>query len=114
MRHKPSLDEFKKRAAKGNLIPVYTEILADLDTPVSAFLKIREGNYCYLLESVEGGERIARYSFIGTEPYRIIKTSSGDKIDPLPLVARELDRYEIVPVSGLPRFSGGAVGYLAY
>ena len=110
----PTLEEVKKLKNRGNLIPIYRELVADLETPVSAFLKINRGGNSFLLESVEGGERIARYSFIGTEPYKIIKTSGRDKADPLSLIEQELDRYEIVPVSGLPRFSGGAVGYLAY
>jgi len=110
----PKLEEVKKLKDRGNLIPIYRELVADLETPVSAFMKINRGGNSFLLESVEGGERIARYSFIGTEPYRIIKTSNKDKIDPLPLIAQEMDRYKIVPVSGLPRFSGAAVGYLAY
>ena len=110
----PKLEEVKKLKDRGNLIPIYRELVADLETPVSAFMKINRGGNSFLLESVEGGERIARYSFIGTEPYKIIKTSAGDKVNPLPLIAQEMDRYKIVPVSGLPRFSGGAVGYLAY
>ena len=110
----PKLEEVKKLKDRGNLIPIYRELVADLETPVSAFMKINRGGNSFLLESVEGGERIARYSFIGTEPYKIIKTSASDKVNPLPLIAQEMDRYKIVPVSGLPRFSGGAVGYLAY
>jgi anthranilate synthase component 1 len=110
----PTLAEVKKLKDKGNLIPVYRELVADLETPVSAFLKINRGGNSFLLESVEGGERLARYSFIGTEPYKTITTAGRDKTDPLPLISEELDKYKIVPVSGLPRFSGGAVGYLAY
>ncbi len=110
----PTLEEVKKLSKEGNLVPVYREIVADLETPVSAFLKINRGGYSFLLESVEGGERLARYSFIGTEPYDVLKTKKEDKIDPLPLVAAELKKYKIVPVSGLPRFCGGAVGYLSY
>jgi len=110
----PSLEEVRKLKDKGNLIPVYREMVADLETPVSAFMKINKSGNSFLLESVEGGERIARYSFIGTEPYKIIKTSEGEKADPLPLIAGELEKYRIIPVDGLPRFSGGAVGYLAY
>ncbi len=109
----PTLEEVKKHKKDGNLIPVYREIVADLETPVSAFLKINRG-YSFLLESVEGGQRLARYSFIGTEPYRVLTTRAKDKTDPLPLIAEELNRHKIVPVSGLPRFCGGAVGYLAY
>ena len=110
----PTLEEVKKLKKKGNLVPIYRELVADLETPVSAFLKINRDGNSFLLESVEGGERLARYSFIGTEPYKIITTSSEDKIDPLPHIAQELKNYKIVPVNGLPRFSGGAVGYLAY
>jgi len=98
----PTLEEVKKHKKDGNLVPIYREIVADLETPVSAFLKVNHGGYSFLLESVEGGQRLARYSFIGTEP------------DPLSLIAEELNKYKIVPVSGLPRFCGGAVGYLAY
>jgi len=110
----PTLEEVKKLAKKGNLVPIYREIVADLETPVSAFLKINRGGYSFLLESVEGGQRLARYSFIGTEPYRRLVTKANDSIDPLPLIAREIKKYQMVPVSGLPRFCGGAVGYLAY
>jgi len=110
----PTLEEVKKHEKDGNLVPVYREIVADLETPVSAFLKVNRGGYSFLLESVEGGQRLARYSFIGTEPYRVLTTRGDDKTDPLPLIAEELNKYKIVPVSGLPRFCGGAVGYLAY
>jgi len=110
----PTLDEVKKHAKDGNLVPVYREIVADLETPVSAFLKVNRGGYSFLLESVEGGERLARYSFIGTEPYRVLTIRGEDKTDPLPLIAEELEKYKIVPVSGLPKFCGGAVGYLSY
>lgn len=110
----PTLEEVKKQGRDGNLVPVYREIVADLETPVSAFLKINRGGYSFLLESVEGGEQLARYSFIGTEPYRVLTTRGEDKIDPLPLIAEELSRYKVVPVSGLPKFCGGAVGYLGY
>jgi len=110
----PTLEEVKRHKKDGNLIPVYREIVADLETPVSAFLKVNRGGYSFLLESVEGGQHLARYSFIGTEPYRILTTSAKDKTDPLPLIAGELNKYKIVPVSDLPRFCGGAVGYLAY
>lgn len=110
----PTLEEVKKLKGKGNLVPIYREIVADLDTPVSAFLKVAQGQYSFLLESVEGGQRLARYSFIGTQPYRTLTTRKEDNVDPLQLVAQELNRYKTVAVSGLPRFIGGAVGYLAY
>jgi len=110
----PTLAEVRKHEKDGNLVPIYREIVADLETPVSAFLKVNRGGYSFLLESVEGGQRLARYSFIGTEPYKVLSTRGGDKADPLPLITGELEKYRIVPVSGLPLFSGGAVGYLAY
>jgi len=115
----PSLDEARGLAAKGNLCPLYCEVPADLETPVSAFLKVARGRYSFLLESVEGGERLARYSFIGTEPYRTLRagpglSGDGSSGDPLVAVEAELGRFKAVPVPGLPRFTGGAVGYLAY
>ncbi len=110
----PTLEEVKKRRGEGTLIPVYREIVADLETPVSAFLKINRNGNSFLLESVEGGERLARYSFIGTEPYRMLSTKSQDNTNPLPLIAQELNKYKMVPVADLPRFCGGAVGYLGY
>ena len=110
----PTLEEVKKHERDGNLVPIYREIIADLETPVSAFLKVNRGGYSFLLESVEGGQRLARYSFIGTEPYTVLTTKGEDKTNPLPPVTEELKKYKTVPVSGLPRFCGGAVGYLAY
>jgi anthranilate synthase component 1 len=110
----PTLEEFRALRNQGNLVPIYREIVADLDTPVSAFLKIKRGGYSFLLESVEGGEHAARYSFVGTEPYQVLSTSEGDKADPLHLIAEELNRHKLVPLNGLPDFCGGAVGYLAY
>ncbi|MFH1638797.1 MAG: anthranilate synthase component I [Chloroflexota bacterium] len=110
----PALEEVKKLKKEGNLVPVYREIVADLETPVSAFMKINRGGYSFLLESVEGGERLARYSFIGTEPYLVQITRGEEKKDPLPAIAEELGKYKIVPIKGLPRFCGGAVGFLSY
>jgi len=114
--YRPTLDEARALARQGNLIPIYREVSADLETPVSAFLKVARGGYSFLLESVEGGERLARYSFIGTEPYRILRTGPGCGYegDPLRPVEAELGPVRPVPVEGLPRFTGGAVGYLAY
>jgi anthranilate synthase component 1 len=118
--YRPTLDEVKRLAdaGKGNLAPLYRDVLADLETPVSAYLKVARGRHSFLLESVEGGERLARYSFIGTEPYRILRTGPvvGPEmsVDPLPLIEEELSRHQLIPVPGLPPFHGGAVGYLAY
>ena len=113
----PSLKEVKALAGQGNLVPIYREITADLETPVSAYLKVAQAPYSFLLESVEGGERLARYSFIGTEPFDVVKTGPGQpdaEVDPLRLVQERLDRYTPVAIPGLPRFHGGAVGFLSY
>ncbi len=124
---KPDLKEFVKKSKNGNLIPVYREILADLDTPLSAFLKLK-GKTGFLFESLEGGEKWARYSFIGTDPSLIIEGSGLDitltkgrqkkKVragkDPLEIIASELKKYKPVIMPGLPRFFGGFVGYLGY
>jgi anthranilate synthase component 1 len=114
----PALEEVRElaRTSGGNLLPVYREVTADLETPVSAYLKVRQGPYSFLLESVEGGERLARYSFIGTSPYRVLETGDGREWegDPLIPLERELSRYKLVPVPGVPSLSGGAIGYVAY
>ncbi len=114
MSYLPGIDEVRRLAAtgKGNLVPVYREVRADLETPVSAYLKVARGNTSFLLESVEGGERIARYSFIGTEPYRVER--AGGSADPLLAVEDELRRFRVIHPPALPRFTGGAVGYLGY
>ncbi len=123
----PSLDEFKAKATQGNLIPVYREIMADLETPVSAFLKLDRGDFSFLLESVEGGEKWGRYCFLGGEP-SIIFQSKGSRVeisrhgdsevregvDPLDALKQLMNEYHPVEVEGLPRFVGGAVGYLTY
>ena len=109
-----------------NMVPVFRDVPADLETPVSAFLKVARGEYSFLLESVEGGERLARYSFIGTEPYRVFRSGPyadpKEGTDPLVEIEAELSRYrlshpkdtEMSTAGGLPRFTGGAVGFLAY
>ena len=74
----PSFTDFRKKLKKGNLIPVWQEVLADFDTPVSAFKKIEAGKYSFLLESVEGGEKWGRYSFLGSEPTVIFKSKNGN------------------------------------
>jgi len=114
----PTLAQVKALARHGNLVPIYREVAADLETPVSAYLKVAQGDHSFLLESVEGGERLARYSFIGTEPYRVVRLGPyrdpREGSDPLRAVEEELGRFRLAPVEGLPRFTGGAVGYLAY
>jgi len=124
----PSLEEFRNKATQGNLIPVYSEILADMETPVSAFKKIGKNKCSFLLESMEGGEKWARYSFIGLDPAMIFK-SKGSRVEltkngeteviedcayPLDVLKDIMHAYRLVEVEGLPRFFGGAVGYLSY
>ena len=113
----PSLEQVASYEGEANLVPVYREINADLETPVSAYLKVANGPYSYLLESVEGGERMARYSFIGTDPQKIIKTGAGEElgaIDPLKPVEEMLSEFRLADVDYLDKFNGGAVGYISY
>jgi len=124
----PSKKDFIKLAKKGNLIPVYAEILADTETPVSSFSKLKDSDYAYLLESVEGGERIGRYSFLGSNPCLVFR-SRGKRIEiiegrkskkfttkltPLDELKKLLNKYKFVRIPGLPRFCGGFVGYIGY
>ncbi|MDO8586571.1 MAG: anthranilate synthase component I [Armatimonadota bacterium] len=123
----PDKQEFIKRAKQGNLVPVYREILADMETPVSAFKKIADSDYTFLLESVEGGERMARYSFLGSGASVIMRSKGRtveingvtrlelkDSQDPLHVLEQLLAQYRYVPDPELPRFCGGAVGYIGY
>src|SRR5437763_1969973 len=126
----PSLEGFTERAERGNLIPVYREILADLETPVSAFLKIGGRPHSFLLESVAGGEQISRYSFIGGEPFMVLKTKGrsveilrdGERErrelkvgeDPLHSLKELMAGFRFVKDPELPPFCGGAVGYIGY
>ena len=113
----PSLEEVKRLGESANLVPVYVEINADLETPVSAYLKVARPPYSFLLESVEGGEQLARYSFIGTEPTRIVKTGPGQAegaVDPLVPIERALSEFTIADIGPAVRFNGGMVGYLSY
>jgi anthranilate synthase component 1 len=138
--YQPTLEEARRlrdaaRAGEpdaGNLLPVSCELFADLETPVSVYLKVAGGPYTFLLESVEGGERIARYSFVGLDPYLVMTMRgraatltwrSGPRAgtcetvpcdDPLRLIEAELARSRLVKLPGMPRFHGGAVGYLGY
>ena len=123
----PDFETFKALSSRGNLIPVYREILADTETPVSATLKLG-GSPSFLLESMIGGEKWARYSFLGSRPSRTIR-SRGKKVeirdqntgsqrfeaeDPVEVIKREIEAYTPVDVPGLPRFYGGLVGYIGY
>jgi anthranilate synthase component 1 len=136
----PSLPEFLKLAAQGNLIPVTRRLLADFETPLSAYWKLRGQGESFLFESVEGGEHLGRYSFVGCNPRAVIK-QTGNRIevsesgrvvdkfaiapkggtdcdkcvrDGLQVVEQMLSRFKPVDVPGLPRFTGGAVGFLGY
>jgi anthranilate synthase component 1 len=125
--YRPSLDEVRVLSQQGNVIPVFREIIADLETPVSAYLKVARGRYSFLLESVEGGERLARYTFIGSDPFLTLRLKNGiadanlqgykhstSFSDPLVALQSYLSPYRTVALPGLPRFLGGAVGYLSY
>lgn len=121
-----SFKDFKKLASMGNLVPVIAQVSADTETPISAFLKMTQGPYRFLLESMEGGERWGRYSFLGSEPAMVLRSrgkqielQEGRKVqhlvgDPLELIRNILKQYQPVEVPGLPRFAGGWVGYLSY
>jgi len=110
----PSLEEVRALSSGHDLVPVYETVISDTETPVSAFLKLRDGGPAFLLESAEHG-RVGRYSFIGVRPRHVIRWSSGDPGDPYALVQAELDRARAprMPDLDLP-FAGGAVGMFAY
>jgi len=147
----PTLEEFLKLAGQGNLIPVTCRLLADVETPLSAYRKIRGQGESFLFESVEGGEHLGRYSFVGCNPRAVIR-QTGDRIevvengkvvenflvrrtgvarvpelkngdrqdacptvhDGLEVVERVMKKYRAVALPGLPRFTGGAVGFIGY
>src|SRR5277367_1211679 len=128
----PSPDEFSELAARGNLIPVTRRILADLETPLSAYRKIRGAGESFLFESVEGGEHLGRYSFVGCNPRAVVKQTENrvevlengkvlesfvigkDVKDGLEVIERVMKKFRAVAVAGLPRFTGGAVGFIGY
>ena len=138
--YSPTLDEFLKLAAQGNLIPVTRRILADIETPLSAYRKIRGRDEAFLFESVEGGEHLGRYSFVGCNPRAVIRQQGGrvevlengkvvdtftvaakgraqggkDVRDGLQVVEQLMRKYRPVAIKGLPRFTGGAVGFIGY
>jgi anthranilate synthase component 1 len=125
----PTLEAFRGLAKEGNLVPVFRELYADLDTPVSVFLKLRQEAPTFLLESVEGGEKLARYSFLGIGHNLLLKASGNKAIihrngerqkvnlegrDCLHLIQELLAQRQVVRIPGLPRFFGGAIGYISY
>ncbi|TWH64419.1 anthranilate synthase component 1 [Azomonas agilis] len=122
-------DEFLRLAAEGyNRIPLYFEVLADFETPLSLYMKLADAPNSYLLESVQGGEKWGRYSIIGLPCHSVLRvfdhqvsiqhegveTESLSVDDPLSFVEQFKERYQVAPVSGLPRFNGGLVGYFSY
>jgi anthranilate synthase component 1 len=127
----PPLETARELARKGNAIPVSTSFVDDCETPVSAFLKLRDGGPCFLLESAEQG-RLGRYSFLGFRPRSVLRWEAGtlsewtgdrfdcepvrrvDAPDPYAATSRYLNRYRLAPVAGLPPFAGGAVGFFGY
>jgi len=127
MQIQPSLLQIEALRAAGNLCPVYAEVLADLETPVSAFLKVAEhAEHAFLLETVEGGQQVGRYSFLGKGPFLLLRSEGGRTIVEEAGTRREsdqpfietlrglMDRFRSPFVPGLPRFTGGAVGCLGY
>ncbi len=126
---RPEFDKIRSLADSRGLVPIYRDILGDTETPVSAYLKIRaKGTLSFLLESVEGGEKIGRYSFLGVDPFLIFRSRGRDITvedlrgggtrshtgDPISELRKLLAQYRSAHVEGLPRFTGGAVGYVGY
>ena len=128
-----SKEDFLKLSQKGNLIPVYKEILGDCLTPAAAYLHLaKKSKYSFLLESVEGGEKFARFSFIARNPSLIIRSKGKDaeiirsvkgkfksekrtiKSSPLEMIREFMKDYKAVNIPQLPRFFGGMVGFLSY
>jgi anthranilate synthase component 1 len=134
--YSPGLEEFRRLAGQGNLIPVTRRLLADIETPLSAYRKIRGQGDSFLFESVEGGEHLGRYSFVGCNPRAVIRQTgpqvdliengrvtdtftiggSGAKQvrDGLEVIETVMRKYRPVSIPGLPRFTGGAVGFIGY
>jgi anthranilate synthase component 1 len=123
----PSFGEFQRLAKQGNLIPVYDVFSADLLTPVSAYLRLAQGaRYSFLLESVEGGEKIARYTFAGANPEEVFRYAGGacvlesrnrmiwEERDPISFLREHMAKFQPVRVPGLPPLVAGAIGYFSY
>jgi len=122
----PNKEDFLQLANKGNLLTVYCRILADTETSISVFQKIGRDSFSYLLESGEGGDKLARYSFIGVDPFLIFKSKDTrieiitedekevHKENPLLYLRRLFAEFKVTPIKGLPRFFGGGVGYFGY
>ena len=125
---RPSLEEFRRLVERGNVVPVYGQLAADFETPLSAYLKVREGRYAFLLESAESTDASGRWSIVGTAPRRVFEArgrsvtirrgseeeTSEAQGDLLAELERFMSRYRPVSHGNAPPFFGGAVGYLAY
>jgi anthranilate synthase component 1 len=127
----PTREQIQELFTQGDLVPVYRRLLADLETPVSVYMKLAQiGEFSFLLESVEGGEQVGRYSFLGVNPKGVV-AFKGDTVtrtlhgqittrrlspgeDPLHALKAEFERVKPVHLEGLPRLVGGAVGYIGY
>jgi anthranilate synthase component 1 len=109
----PSREEFRELAKRGNLIPLVVDLVADVETPVSAFAKIDNGNPCFLFESAERNEESGRFSFIGFDPL-VLFNSADCQGEPLRELEQILSRFKFVPPRDVPHFLGGAVGYIGY
>ncbi len=109
----PTREEFRELAKRGNLIPLIVDLVADVETPVSAFAKIDNGNPCFLFESAERNEESGRFSFIGFDPL-VLFNSADCKSDPLTQLQQVLSRFQFVAPNDVPHFLGGAVGYIGY
>ena len=129
MNIQPSKEEFLRLCGQGNVVPVYADLMADFETPVSAYAKLKASGPAYLLESIEGGDTVSRYSFIGCRPRKVFACFADHTEirepgrptqqiptphDPLRLIEAEISGFRPVPVADMPRFMGGAVGYLGY
>jgi anthranilate synthase component I len=110
----PGLDTVRELAREHSLVPLRHTFIADCETPVSAYLKLRGDGPSFLLESAEQGQRVGRWSFLGFRPRTTIRMELGDHPDPYAAVADEMARYRIAPLDGLPPFAGGAVGLFGY
>jgi anthranilate synthase component I len=110
----PSLEEVRELARDHTLVPLRHTFVADCETPVSAYLKLRGDGPSFLLESAEQGQQVGRWSFLGFRPRAVIRLEHGKHPDPYAAVAEELARYRIAPLEGLPPFAGGAVGTFGY
>ncbi len=123
----PNINEVKKMSKNHNIIPVMSEIYADTETPISIFQRFAENKFCFLLESIEGGEKSARYSFIGRDPFIVAKSKNNITIiedrdgkiqteegNPIEVIKKLMDKYKGADIPNIPRFNGGAVGFFGY